>query len=138
MSNTVGETRGARRARLALATLFVTAGLAHFIAPRFFIEIVPPALPNPPLLVALSGMAEIAGGIGLLVPALRRAAAVGLILLLVAVFPANIQMLRRWLAEGGGGWYELALWLRLPLQALLIWWVARFGASRRPQPDAPG
>lgn len=138
MSNTVGETRGARRARHVLAALFVTAGVAHFIAPEFFVEIVPPMLPDPPLLVALSGVAEILGGIGLLVPRMRRAAAVGLILLLVAVFPANVQMLRNWLAKGGGGWYELLLWIRLPLQPLLVWWVARVGLSRsRSEARAP-
>lgn len=115
-----------------LAALFVAAGVTHFVSPGFFLAIVPPALPRPELLVAVSGAAEIAGGLGLLWRPVRRAAAFGLIALLIAVFPANIQMLRDWLAEGGGGWYAAALWLRLPLQPALIWWVWRTGVRRRP------
>ncbi len=101
------------------------AGTTHFVSPAFFLAIVPPALPHPDLLVAVSGAAEIAGGVGLLWPPVRRIAAIGLIVLLVAVFPANIQMLQSWRAGGGGGWYAAALWLRLPLQPVLIWWVWR-------------
>ncbi|CAN5385099.1 hypothetical protein BH23GEM4_BH23GEM4_09840 [soil metagenome] len=82
----------------------------------------PPLLPHPRALVALSGAAEIAGGIGVLVPALRCAAGVGLIALLVAVFPANVYMVLR-PAEAGGGIPLWLLWLRLPLQAALIAWV---------------
>lgn len=130
MANTAGDLRANPVPRALLAGLFVTAGVAHFVSPAWFIAIVPPALPNPALLVALSGAAELAGGVGLLVAPVRRAAAVGLIALLVAVFPANIQMLRAHLAEGGGGWYEAALWLRLPLQPLLVWAVYRWGLRR--------
>ena len=100
------------------------------MSPDFFLAIVPSALPHPDLLVAVSGAAEIAGGIGLLWRPVRRTAAIGLIVLLITVFPANIQMLRNWLAAGGGGWYEAALWIRLPLQAVLIWWVWRSGMRR--------
>jgi uncharacterized membrane protein len=72
-------------------------------------------------MVYISGVAEIAGGIGLLLRPFRRAAAWGLVALLVAVFPANIYMaLDRVGADGVPGW---VLWARLPLQAVLIWWV---------------
>ena len=112
--------------RLVLALFFLTAGLLHFLRPDGFVRIVPPYLPNPLLLVHLSGAAEIAGALGLLVPATRRWAAWGLVALLLAVFPANVYMLQ----TGGAGLSvpEWALWLRLPLQLVLIawaWWVRR-------------
>jgi uncharacterized membrane protein len=84
-----------RIARYAAALLFVGAGVAHFVHPEFYARLVPPALPAPRLLVAVSGVAEIAGGVGLLVPKLRRPAGYGLIALLIAVFPANVYMAAR-------------------------------------------
>jgi uncharacterized membrane protein len=77
-----------------LAALFVGAGLLHFLHPETYLRIMPPALPAPRLLVLLSGVAEMAGGLGLLLPATRRWAASGLLALLLAVFPANIYMLQ--------------------------------------------
>ena len=104
-----------------LALLFAGAGLAHFIVPAGFVRIVPPYLPTPLLLVYLSGVAEVAGGLGLLWPTTRRLAGSGLMLLLIAVFPANIYMLQ---AHGAGLLVpDWALWLRLPLQAVLLAWV---------------
>jgi uncharacterized membrane protein len=104
-----------------LAFLFVGAGITHFVAPATFVRIVPPYLPAPLLLVQLSGAAEIAGGLGLLLPATRRWARWGLILLLLAVFPANVYMLQ---THGAGLAVPMwALWLRLPLQLVLIGWV---------------
>ena len=82
----------------------------------------PPALPAPRLLVLLSGVAEVAGGLGLLLPATRRWAAWGLLVLLVAVFPANVHMLRLASALHIPAW---VLWARLPLQPLLMWAVWR-------------
>jgi len=108
-------------ARVAFGLLFVLAGLLHFVVPHYYRAIVPPYLPAPALLVAVSGVAEIAGGIGMLLPRWRRAAGVGLILLLVVVFPANIEMLRQGRARGIAAPWEAVLWLRLPLQAVLIW-----------------
>ena len=111
--------------RLALALLFVVAGLLHFIIPAPYRVIMPPWLPAHDALIAISGAAEVAGGIGLLLPATRRAAGIGLMLLLVAVFPANVQMLLLYRARGVVWWGELLLWFRLPLQFLLIWGVWR-------------
>lgn len=109
-----------RISRLVLALVFLVAGAAHFLRPQPFVRIVPPYLPEPLLLVYLSGAAEVAGGLGLLLPATRRWAAWGLVLLLIAVFPANIYMLQ---AHGAGVQVPLwALWLRLPLQLVLIAW----------------
>ena len=121
----------------ALAALFAIAGLGHFVAPEFFERILPPWLPGwlgvPRTVVYMSGMAELAGAAGLLIPATRVVAGWGLIALLVAVFPANVQMLLDARASGAGRWYVAALWLRLPVQPLLIWWVWRC-AVRRPRP----
>ena len=116
--------------RLALALLFIVAGVLHFVIPAPYRAIMPPWLPAHGALVAISGAAEIAGGIGLLHPVTRRAAGIGLILLLVAVFPANIQMLLLYRARGVPWWGELLLWFRLPLQVLLIWGVWRVSRLR--------
>ncbi len=108
-----------------LALLFVAGGAMHFILPGSYEEVVPAWLPKAPLLVRLSGIAEIVGGLGLLLPATRAAAAWGLILLLLAVFPANVEMLRLAHAAGLARLWQAALALRLPLQGALIWWVWR-------------
>lgn len=110
-----------------IALIFAVAGLAHFVVPGVFEAIVPPWVPNARLAVQISGVAELAGAIGLLVPATRRAAAWGLIALLLAVFPANVQMLQNAQADGAPSLFVAALWARLPLQAALIWWVYRAG-----------
>ena len=113
----------------AIAALFGMAGVAHFAAPLLFERIVPPWLPDwlgtPRTVVYVSGVAELAGALGILVRGTRVAAAWGLLILLVAVFPANIQMLQDARASGASLWYVAALWLRLPLQPLLGWWVWR-------------
>lgn len=103
-----------------LCVFFVLAGLNHFISPDTYLKIMPPYLPWPHFLVYLSGFFEVALGLLLLAPAFSRAAAWGLIALLIAVFPANIQM-----ALNPGLYPDispLALWLRLPLQAVFIAW----------------
>ena len=115
--------------RYACATFFIVAGILHFVVPEAYRAIVPAYLPWHGALVAISGLAETAGGIGLLFPPTRRLAGIGLVLLLIAVSPANVEMLRLYRERGIPGWQELLLWLRLPLQLLLIWWVWRI--SRR-------
>lgn len=104
--------------------LFIAAGAVHFIRPAMYERIVPPQLGHAPELVAISGIAEIAGGLGLMIPRTRRAAAWGLIALLVAVWPANIYMAfeANRFAAVAPAWL---LWARVPLQIALIWWVAR-------------
>jgi uncharacterized membrane protein len=123
------RSRGRRRtaARLAVAAIFVAAGVLHFVIPRSYAAIVPPALPAPLLLVYLSGVCEILGGVGVLVPRTRRWAAIGLVALLAAVFPANVQMLLNAVAAGKPAWQIVLLTLRLPLQLVLmhfVWWAA--------------
>lgn len=101
-----------------LAVLFVVAGIWHFVKTGMYVATVPPYLPDPTLLVQISGIAEILGGVGLILPQTRKAAAWGIIALLVAVWPANIQMAMHH-AASMPGW---VLWTRVPLQLPLIWW----------------
>jgi uncharacterized membrane protein len=127
-----------RALRALLAAAMVTVGALHFIDPEPFVRIVPAALPGPWILVYVSGAFEIAGGVGLLIPRLRRAAAWGLIALFVAVFPANVNMaLNRISLDDGPPPPDWALWLRLPLQAVLIAWALWFtrpdGGGRKSQ-----
>jgi uncharacterized membrane protein len=115
--------------RWLAAVFFVVAGTFHFLRPELYAQTIPPYFPAPILLVLVSGVAEIAGGIGLLVRPLRRAAGWELIALLIAVFPANIYMAQHPAQFRFAPWI---LWARLPLQAVLIAWVL-FVAIRRPR-----
>lgn len=85
-------------------------------------RIVPPWLPARALLVQISGCCEILGGIGVLVPRLRKLAGIGLIALLIAVFPANIQMAAHPELYADLGGAQL-FYLRLPLQLVLVAWI---------------
>jgi uncharacterized membrane protein len=114
-----------RRNIFLLSGLFVFAGAMHFVIPGRYMGIMPAWIPYPLEIVYASGVAEMAGGVGLLIPRLRNAAAIGLIALLIAVFPANIQMLANAIHEGASTAYIALLWLRLPLQPLLIVWLYR-------------
>lgn len=108
--------------RAMLALLFIAAGSIHFIVPQIYMKIMPPYLPWHLPLVYISGAAEMLGGIGLLVPPVRHAAAWGLIALLIAVMPANIYMATAHLPAPGIMGESWAQWLRLPLQLPLIYW----------------
>ena len=108
-----------------IAAIFCVGGIMHFVAPNVYVRIVPPWLPAPMLLVLVSGLAELLGGIGVLIPAVRVAAGWGLIALLVAVFPANVQMLQSAHAAGASRLWQAMLVLRLPLQPALMYWVWR-------------
>jgi uncharacterized membrane protein len=113
--------------RGALAALFTAAGAVHLIRPSLYLPIMPPVLPYKAELILLSGVAEIAGGAGLLIKPVRRTAAYGLIVLLVAIFPANVQMLLNSLESEASPFVLALLLARLPLQPLLIWLVYRAG-----------
>jgi uncharacterized membrane protein len=81
--------------RLGLAVMFVFTSLSHFAGTRdALIQMVPDALPTPGLLVTLTGLAEIVGAIGLLLPAFASWAGLGLAVLLVVIFPANVVAVR--------------------------------------------
>jgi uncharacterized membrane protein len=109
-----------------LAVFFVLAGANHFYSPEAYVAMVPDLLPAPRALVYISGVAEILGGLGVLHPRTRRYAAWGLIALLVAVFPANLNMAINDLPLGDRDLPAWALWARLPIQLLLIAWCWMF------------
>jgi uncharacterized membrane protein len=107
---------------IILALLFILSGSLHFIAPQLYLRIVPPYLPAHLPIVYISGISEILGGIGLLVPSVRRIAAWGLVALLIAILPANIYMATAHLPAPGMMGQSWAQWLRIPLQLPLIYW----------------
>ncbi len=98
--------------------IYIFAGIMHFVKPRMYIRIIPPFFPNPKVLNAIAGAFEIILGLALFFPSTRSIAAIGIILLLLAVFPANIYMYQK----GAKGIPKWALLLRLPLQFVLIAW----------------
>jgi len=114
-----------------MGALYVMAGITHFTSAGFFRQLVPPFLPAPDLLVVVSGVAEIVLGALVMVPATRRLAAWGLVALLIAVYPANVyQALYNpplidppsWMGQPS----QTALWIRLPMQFVLIYWAWRY------------
>ncbi len=114
----------ARKISLLLAAaLFLVSGIGHFRMTETFMRIVPPYFPDARLMVEISGVAELAGAVGLLVPVLRRAAGWGLAALLVAVFPANLYMATDHIQIGSKPLPDSLLWGRLALQPVLIAWV---------------
>lgn len=116
-----------------MGLLYVGAGVMHFVVPKVYARIVPPAFPRPLGLVYLSGIAEIVLGTGVLLRRTRRRSAWGLIALLLAVFPANVHMATSDMVpdavpDWAGGIARGALWARLPLQGVLLlwaWWYTR-------------
>ena len=103
---------------------YVFAGTMHFVKPRMFIKIIPPYFPKPKLLNAIAGMFELVFGLGLLFEPTRSISAIGIILLLLAVFPANIYMYQN--DKAALGLPKWARILRLPLQFLLIYWAFQY------------
>lgn len=105
---------------------YVVAGVLHFVVPELYVQIVPPVFPAALALVYLSGLAEIAVGVGLLIPRTRQHAAWATIALLVAIFPANVYMATHGVViegfPGGGDPSSVVRWGRLPLQGVLILW----------------
>ncbi len=111
-----------RLALLTLGAFFVVAGVGHFANSEFYVSIMPPYLPAHLELVYLSGLFEIAGGLGVLLPATRRPAGWGLVALLMAVYPANLHMVihpEPFVASGTPLW---GLYARLPVQFLFGAW----------------
>jgi uncharacterized membrane protein len=119
------------RARSALGTVFIGAGLMHFARPRWYRAIMPRSLPAHPELVAASGVAEIAGGVLVLGERSARAGGWWLTATLIAVFPANVSMALR--PEDFPRFPPAALWARLPLQGVFVWCVWRVCGLRLPR-----
>lgn len=109
-----------------LAGIMIFVGVMHFVAPRGFVKIVPKWLPAPGALVAISGVFEILGGVGLLIAETQHIAAWGLMALFIAVFPANVNMAVNRISLGKKPLPTWALWARLPLQAVFIAWAWLF------------
>ncbi len=107
-----------------LAFSFVLAGINHFLNPAFYLKIMPPFLPAHLFLIYLSGIFQIVLGVMLLIPRFTRLAAWGLIALLIAVFPANIYMAMN--PQLFPEFSASALYLRLPLQFVIIAWAFWF------------
>lgn len=106
-----------------MAAVYLLAGFMHFRIPKFYLKITPPWVPAPEKVNWLVGAIEMLLGIGLLIPSTTKLAAWGVIALLIAVFPANLyhyQLVKR---KGKNIWPTL---IRLPLQALLIYWAYSF------------
>ena len=107
-----------------MVVLYTVAGVNHFINPHFYRKIMPPWLGWHNELIFISGAAEILLALLLLFTPTRRIAAWGIIGLLVAVFPANVQMMFNYNKENNPQlWIAIA---RLPLQLVLTWWAYRF------------
>ena len=109
-------------ARLATATAFILIGISHFLMPEKYLEMMPSFLPAPVFLIYLSGLFEILGGIGLILSPTRVWAA-GLMLLLLAVLPANIYVALNNVQLGGFMNYSFYQWVRVPMQFVLIGWI---------------
>ena len=112
--------------RWVLTVVMVIAGINHFYNPEPYLGMMPDALPAHALMVQLSGVAEILGGLGLILPQTRRLTAWCLIALFVAIFPANLNMALHHLPLGDKAVPQWALWARLPLQVVLIMWAYWF------------
>ena len=103
-----------------MALFYVGAGINHFVSPGAYIAIIPPYIPWPVVMVAISGVAEMLGAIGVLVPRTRAFSAWALVVMLIAYLPVHINMCLH--PDHFPSIPPLAIWLRLPLQMPLIAW----------------
>jgi uncharacterized membrane protein len=112
--------------RVGLAVMFLFTAVAHFNRMRpEMVRMVPPFVPNPELMVTITGICEILGAIGLLVPRIRRIAAIALIVFLVAVLPANVHAAQAGVTLGGSPATPLIPRIALQLVFIaLLWWSA--------------
>jgi uncharacterized membrane protein len=113
------------RAARTLGPFFLVAGALHFVKPRAYEAIVPPYVPRAREVVAVSGLAELAGGVSAATGRFPRFTRWWLTALLLAVFPANVHMAVNPEQVRGPDIPRVLLWLRLPVQALFIAWVWR-------------
>ena len=116
---------------ILLSVFFTYAGFHHLIEPAFYVSIMPPWIPGHLELVYLSGVFEIMGGVGVLIPAVRSFAGLGLVALLVAVYPANLHMAFN--PELFPDIPAAALYVRLALQFIAFYWAY---SVTRPEPLA--
>jgi uncharacterized membrane protein len=127
----MAESRWRQAMRWLLAAFYLAAGLLHLARPEGFLPIVPDWVPAPFAVVIATGLAEIAGAVGLMIPRLRPAAGIGLALYAACVFPANIKHALEGIAVAGlpsTWWYHAP---RLALQPVLVWWALQAGGIIR-------
>lgn len=135
ISNNSAATQRKEILRVILSVSLIIVGITHFFRPEQYARIVPPLFP-PFASVYISGLFEIIGGIGLMIPLLNVAAAWGLIALFIAVFPANIYMALHNIKLEGIPQNQLLYWARLPFQAVLIAWAWWYTKNPENQPEA--
>jgi uncharacterized membrane protein len=113
--------------RYALAVTLLFTGVAHFTRIKEdMVRMMPPWAPWPLAMVYFTGLCELAGAIGLIVPSLQRAAGVALVIFFIAILPANIHAAQAHIPLAGRP--ATPLWIRVPLQVVLIvvtWWASR-------------
>ncbi|TGK12008.1 DoxX-like family protein [Leptospira fletcheri] len=102
-----------------MAVLYTIAGILHFVIPKFYLRIMPPWIPYHKFMVQFSGVVEILLGLGLFYPPTRPLCAWGIVLLLIAVFPANVYHFQSRTKRDPP---TILLLVRLPVQLLLIYW----------------
>lgn len=113
--------------RWLLALIYLAAGVIHIRSPGGFVAITPDWVPSPHAVVFWTGVAEIAGAIGLMIPRLRKAAGIGLALYALCVWPANLNHAINDIAIGGNRLPWAYHGPRLALQPLIIWWALWVG-----------
>jgi uncharacterized membrane protein len=107
-----------------MAAVYIVAGLNHFRNSALYLKIIPPYFPIPKLLNKIAGIAEIIFGVLLCIPSVSIYGALGIIGVLIAVFPANLYMFQN--PKAHLGLPKWLLLLRLPLQLLLIYWAYQY------------
>ncbi len=112
----------AARARVGLTLFFLFTGVGHFVRTREMAEMLPPSVPYRVELIYLTGVLELLGAAGVWVPGLTRLAGLCLILMLVAVLPANVYAAVQRVEFGGHGAGPAYLLVRVPFQIFVIWW----------------
>lgn len=117
----------ALRGRISLSFMFVFTAVGHFLVPEEMAQMLPPFIPLRVEIIYLTGILEIAGAIGLLIPGLERLSSIGLILFLVGILPANIYSSLNSVAFGGSALGPAYLLIRVPFQLFLIGWAYYFG-----------
>ena len=131
----------ADKACYAAAFAFLMTGVSHFTSPTRFMEMMPPFIPAHAEMIMISGVAEIAGALGLMIPTTRWAAGMGLLVLLVVVSPANVYLAMAGETVRGMPSASWPYWVRSPFQFVHMAWIYRFAVrrpSRKPRGGAVG
>ena len=131
LARALGAVTRRDRMRAAAGVAFIVASLPHFFSPERYLPMMPPFAPAPLTMIYVSGVAELLGGIGLLIPRTAWLAAWGLVALLIGIFPANVYVAISGVNAAGlpsSPWYT---WSRLPFQLVFIWWVLASAPDRQ-------